>query len=95
MRTADLSPLERALHLLATVRPGEGRSILLMVTQVYLLLLAYYLIRPLREALILAEPPLRGCVGGVACIDLGADIPCERHLGERDREAAVAASFRN
>lgn len=55
MRTADLSHLERALRLLATVRPGEGRSILLMVTQVYLLLLAYYLIRPLREALILAE----------------------------------------
>lgn len=55
MRTSELSPLERVLHLLATVRPGEGRSITLMVTQVFLVLLGYYLIRPLREALILAE----------------------------------------
>ncbi|GAB3749165.1 NTP/NDP exchange transporter [Lysobacter olei] len=85
MRTSDLSPLERVLHLLATVRPGEGRCIALMVLQVFLLLLAYYLIRPLREALILAEGTsvVRSYAVGAVAVTLIFLIPLYKLLFDR------------
>jgi AAA family ATP:ADP antiporter len=46
---------ERCLALLAPVRPGEGRAIAILGLQAFSLMLAWYLIRPVREALILAE----------------------------------------
>lgn len=48
------SALDRALRLFTEVRPGEGTSALLLALNVFLLLTAYYLIKPVREALILA-----------------------------------------
>lgn len=47
--------LERALSLFADVRAGEGVSVLLLTANVFLLLAAYYLLRPARQALILTE----------------------------------------
>jgi AAA family ATP:ADP antiporter len=47
--------LDRALRLFAPVRGGEGGTVLLMALNVFLLLTAYYIIKPVREALILAE----------------------------------------
>jgi AAA family ATP:ADP antiporter len=47
-------PLDRALRLFADVRPGEGTTALLLALNVLLLLAAYYVIRPVREALILS-----------------------------------------
>ena len=47
---ATLSPLERALHLFTDVRPGEGPTALLLFASIFLLLCAYYLIKPLRES---------------------------------------------
>jgi ATP:ADP antiporter, AAA family len=47
-------PLDRALRLVTEVRPGEGLSALLLALDVFLLLAAYYVIKPVREALILA-----------------------------------------
>ncbi len=41
--------LERILRLFTEVRPGEGRTALLLFASVFLLLCAYYLIKPLRE----------------------------------------------
>lgn len=46
---ADLSGLERVLRVFTDVRPGEGRTALLMFTNVFLILCAYYFIKPLRE----------------------------------------------
>jgi AAA family ATP:ADP antiporter len=46
--------LDRALRLFADVRAGEGGTALLLTLNVFLLLAAYYCIKPVREALILA-----------------------------------------
>jgi AAA family ATP:ADP antiporter len=43
------SPLERLLRLFTDVRPGEGATALYLFASVFLLLCAYYLIKPLRE----------------------------------------------
>jgi AAA family ATP:ADP antiporter len=45
--------LERFLSLFATIRPGEGLTAFLLMMNVFLLLSAYYIIKPVREALIL------------------------------------------
>jgi len=44
-----LSPLERFLRLFTDVRPGEGSTALLMFANVFLVLCAYYFVKPLRE----------------------------------------------
>ena len=46
--------LDRALRLFADVRAGEGATALLLTLNVFLLLAAYYCIKPVREALILS-----------------------------------------
>jgi AAA family ATP:ADP antiporter len=48
--------LDRVLRLFADVRAAEGSTALLLAANVFLLLAAYYCIRPLREALILSIP---------------------------------------
>lgn len=48
------SSLDRFLCLFAQVRGGEGANALLLALNVFVLLTAYYLIKPVREALILA-----------------------------------------
>jgi len=48
------TPLDRALRVFADVRTGEGATALLLAFNVLLLLAAYYVIRPVREALILS-----------------------------------------
>jgi len=51
----QMSVLDRALRVFAPVRGGEGGTVLLMALNVFLLLTAYYIIKPVREALILSE----------------------------------------
>lgn len=48
-------PLERILSYFADVRSGEGLGALLLTLNVFLLLFAYYLLKTVREALILTE----------------------------------------
>src|SRR5512134_745693 len=48
------SPLERFLGLFTEVRAGEGPVTLIMAFNVFLLLTSYYLIKPVRDGLILA-----------------------------------------
>lgn len=43
------SPNERLLGLFTEVRPGEGSTALLMFVNVFLILCAYYFVKPLRE----------------------------------------------
>jgi ATP:ADP antiporter, AAA family len=47
------STLERALGIVTEVRAGEGQSALLLALNVFLLLTAYYIMKPVREGLIL------------------------------------------
>ncbi len=48
-------PIETALSLFADVRPGEGPTALLLALNVFLLLGSYYLLKTVREPLILTE----------------------------------------
>ena len=52
-RTAQAGRLDRLLSPFADVRDGEGRGALLLALNAFLLLAAYYVIKPVREALIL------------------------------------------
>lgn len=47
--------LEKGLSFFADVRAGEGAGVLLLTVNVFLLLFAYYLLKTVREALILSE----------------------------------------
>ena len=49
------NPLDRVLSLFTEVRPGEAGTALLLTLNIFLLLAAYYVIKPLREALILSD----------------------------------------
>src|SRR5262249_11895020 len=49
------SAVERFLSVFATVHRGEGITALLLMLNVFLLLTAYYIIKPVREALILGS----------------------------------------
>ena len=50
------SALERALSVFTEVRRGEGATALALALNIFLILTAYYLIKPVREALILSVP---------------------------------------
>ncbi len=52
----QLTRLERLLRLFTDVRPGEGGVALLMFANVFLILCAYYFIKPLREGWIVISP---------------------------------------
>ncbi len=54
-RPARRTPLERFLGLLTLLRPGEGRSVALFFLFAFLLLVAYYILKTLREPLLLVH----------------------------------------
>jgi AAA family ATP:ADP antiporter len=49
------SPFERFLNLFTVVRPGEAKTAVLLALNVFLILMAYYILKTVREALILGE----------------------------------------
>src|SRR3954470_8091229 len=53
--TPKLSRLDRLLGLFADVHAGEGGTALLLSLNVFLILMAYYVLKPVREALILGQ----------------------------------------
>ncbi len=55
MSRTDANRFERCLTLFAPVRAGEGRAVAILWLQAFSLMFAWYLIRPVREALILTE----------------------------------------
>ncbi|MCA9757394.1 MAG: translocase [Candidatus Eisenbacteria bacterium] len=79
-------PLEKFLGLFTEVRKGEGSVVLLLTLNIFLILTAYYIIKPVREALILAAP--RGAefksyaAAGQAILLLGA-VPLYAWLASR------------
>ncbi|MGD8494992.1 MAG: MFS transporter [Gemmatimonadales bacterium] len=54
-RSSRASVLDRSLRLFTDVRAGEGTTAVLLGLNVFLILTAYYFIKPIREALILGE----------------------------------------
>ena len=52
--TATLTPLERTLGLFTEVRRGEAASVLMLALNIFLILTAYYMMKPVREGLILS-----------------------------------------
>ncbi len=75
--TRLLSPTERFLALFTRVEPGEGRDVVLLASQAFTLMLAYYLVRPVRESLILTDgtAELRSYAVGVQAILLIFILP--------------------
>lgn len=49
------NPLERLLSVICDVCPGEGLGALILAINLFMLLGAYYLLKTVRESLILAE----------------------------------------
>jgi ATP:ADP antiporter, AAA family len=78
--------LDRALRPFADVRRGEGATALLLALNVFLLLAAYYCIRPLREALILTRaggPELKSYLAAGQAILLLGLVPAYGALADR------------
>lgn len=70
--------LDRILGLAADVHAGEAVTALLLATNVFLLLTAYYVIRPVREALILAVPggaEIRSYLGAILAASFLVIVP--------------------
>lgn len=53
--TEKLTVLEKVLRLFTRIKPGEGKAALMLMIQAFILLFAYYLLKPAREALLLSE----------------------------------------
>lgn len=65
------APGYRVLRLVADVRPGEAAKALLLAANVFLLLLAYYILKPLRESLLLIDkdaPVLKSALSGAQAV---------------------------
>ena len=61
----------RFLRLFADIRQGEAGKALLLALNVFLLLLAYYILKPLREALLLVDKDsavIKSCLSGAQAI---------------------------
>ena len=54
--TEHRGPMDRFLGLFADVRAGEGTTALLLMLNIFLILAGYYLLKTIREPLILASP---------------------------------------
>lgn len=83
--TRELGAEERFLSWFTKVQPGEGRCVALLCLQALALMMAYYLIRPVREALILTEggAELRSYAVGVQAALLIVIIPAYGMLVRR------------
>ncbi len=61
----------RILRLFADIRQGEAPKALLLALNVFLLLLAYYILKPLREAMLLVDKDsavVKSCLGGAQAV---------------------------
>jgi AAA family ATP:ADP antiporter len=86
-----LGTVDRILSWFTKVQPGEGRCVLLLCLQAVTLMMAYYLIRPVREALIITEggAELRSYAVGVQAALLILIIPAYGMLIRRSDASRV------
>ncbi|HEY8077190.1 MAG TPA: MFS transporter, partial [Labilithrix sp.] len=84
--TDDRTTLERVLGVVTEVRSGEAPTALLLTLNVFLLLTAYYVIKPVREGLILAMPSgekYKSYLGAVIAIALIFLVPLYGRAADR------------
>jgi AAA family ATP:ADP antiporter len=83
--------VERVLSLSAPVRAGEGKAVLLLLLKGFLLLSSYYLLKPVREALILTEgtAELRSYAVAVQALVLLGVIPLYNAFYRRVNRVAL------
>lgn len=90
---ARRSILERALGVFTEVRAGEGVTALLLTVNVFLLLTAYYVIKPVREALIGSVPngpEYKSYMGAVIAVALLGIVPLYGLLSSKlDRNSLI------
>ncbi len=90
--TKALNPLERTLNLFTEVRRGEASSALMLALNIFLILTAYYVLKPVREALILSGSggaEIKSYVAaGQALLLLGA-VPLYAKLASRYARRAL------
>ncbi len=79
------SGLDRALRLFTDVRAGEGVHALLLSLNIFLILTAYYILKPVREALILGEgsAELKSCISAGQVFLLAFLVPWYGRLAAR------------
>lgn len=80
------SLIDRALGVVTEVRPGEGLTALLLAGALFLLLMAYYIIKPVREALILQHPSgaeYKSWMGAAIALLLLVVVPVYAALSDR------------
>jgi ATP:ADP antiporter, AAA family len=80
------SLLERLLSVVTDVRAGEGVTAVLLTAALFLLLMAYYIIKPVREALILQHPAgaeYKSWLGAAIALLLLAVVPLYSRLADR------------
>ncbi|MGB2816617.1 MAG: Npt1/Npt2 family nucleotide transporter [Burkholderiaceae bacterium] len=79
-------PLDRFLSLFADVHRGESGRLLLLTFNVFLILTAYYVMKPVREALILAQPngaEIKSYSMALQAVLLAAIVPAYGALASR------------
>lgn len=69
--TASYNIFYRILRVFADIRQGEAAKALLLAANVFLIIMAYYILKPLREALLLVDkdsPVIKSCLGGAQAV---------------------------
>ena len=95
----DLSWSEKLLSYSAQIRPGEGRNINLLMGALFFLLITVYLLKPVKEMLILVQgnAELRSYIVGFQVIILIVLLPIygyfSRHLDSKKFMVAIAFFF--
>ena len=90
----EAGPIDRALRVFGDVRAGEGVTVLLMCLNVFLLLLAYYVLKTVREPLILMAggAELKTYAAGAQAATLIGYVPLYGWLATRlPRQTFLAA----
>lgn len=79
------SPLDRFLRLFTDVRAGEGLTALMLAFDVFLLLSSYYVVKSIRDAVILSEasPEWKAYTNAGQVIVLAAVVPLYGMLADR------------
>jgi AAA family ATP:ADP antiporter len=79
------SATERFLSLFTTLRPREGEGALILSIQAFLLMFAYYMLKVIRDPLILAEgdPELKAYTNAIQAMALMVVVPVFAHVYHR------------
>src|SRR4029450_11879422 len=91
-KSSERSGLERVLGLFTDVHPGEGTTALLLSLNIFLILMAYYVLKPVREALILGggSAELKTYMSAAQVLVLAVVVPFYGRLVDRmDRRRLI------